>query len=263
MCAFYSSPRNLLAARPTEWFHGLAQDCLVSMCQATVPTNKEFLAWLDANGLNVPRDFKFAFTSASAAADACPEAPDSAAKAWESISYCDVEVPSSWTLWVQRPQNASGSRPERSSRAPAKFWRGLRPQKPRQGQGPSEDLARRRSAARDALNVALSWKSRGRKAAEWCSLPAARRDDWFQRQLSRIAVTEARTIHSALRTWKHWCAWCSEHGEDSLQPTETAPVAFLYATASLRKSGQLPKTLPTTRFNHMKWLESTLSLIHI
>ena len=166
----------------------------MSMSQATVVTDEKFVAWLDANGLNVPRDFKFAFTSASKAADACSEAPDSAAEAWEAISYYEVEVPSSWTLWVQRRQNANRPLPRQAVRAPVKLWRGLRSQKPRAGQGPKEDLARRHSAARDALNIALSWKGRGRMAGEWCSLPASRRDDWFQRQLARIAVAEARTI---------------------------------------------------------------------
>jgi hypothetical protein len=41
-------------------------------------------------------------------------------------------------------------------------------------------------------------------------------------------------------------------------------MAFLYATTGLRRGGQLPKTLPTTRFNHMKWLESALgSHVHM
>ena len=63
------------------------------MSQATIKNDEKFVAWLDANGLNVPRDFKFAFTSAGKAADACSEAPDSAAEAWEAISYYEVEVP--------------------------------------------------------------------------------------------------------------------------------------------------------------------------
>ena len=238
--------------------HTYGSNRLLSMSLAKTASSENFIAWLDANGLNVPRDFKFAFTSASKAAEACPEAPESAAQTWEAISYSDVEVPSSWTLWVNRLRSTSGPLTRQPARAPAKFWRGLRSQKLRQGQGPGDDLARRHSAARDALNLALSWKSRGRMAREWCSLPATHRDAWFQRQLSRIAVTEARTVYSALRTWKHWCAWCSEHGEVSLNPAVTAPMAFLYAATGLRKSSQLPKTLPTTRFNHMRWLESTL-----
>ena len=132
------------------------------MCHATFLTDKSFVIWLNANGLNVPHDFKFAFTSASKAAHACPEAPETAAEAWEAISYHEVEVPSSWTLWVQRRQIANRPTLQRPVRAPAKLWRGLRSQKPRQGHGPREDLARRHSAARDALNIALSWKGRGR-----------------------------------------------------------------------------------------------------
>ena len=44
----------------------------------------KFFEWLDANGLNVPRDFKFAFTSDVGAARTCPEAPMAAAEAWKA-----------------------------------------------------------------------------------------------------------------------------------------------------------------------------------
>ena len=251
-------PAGFAVYRHHSFLSQYGSSLLGGMSQATVTTNKKFILWLNANGLDVPRDFKFAFTSASKAAEACPEAPDSAAQAWEAIDYDEVEVPSSWTLWVQRPRSAIKPQAQQPGRAPAKFWRGLQAQKLRQSQGPKDDFVRRQSAARDALNLALSWKGRGRMAGEWCSLPVTRRDDWFQRQLARIAGTEARTVHSALRTWKHWCAWCSQHGEDSLQPTGTAPMAFLYASASQKQGNKLPKTLPTTRFNHMRWLESAL-----
>ena len=39
-----------------------------------VNNDSKFLDWLDANGLNIPRDFKLAFTSEGEAAKACPEA---------------------------------------------------------------------------------------------------------------------------------------------------------------------------------------------
>ena len=109
------------------------------------------------------------------------------------------------------------------------LWRSLHAKKARADQGPSNDTARRRSA--DALHVALSWKGRGRLASEWCRWHLAKRDSWADLQVARIAITEATAIRSALRTWKHWCAWCLEQGEDPLQPTGAAPVAFLYAAS--------------------------------
>ena len=69
--------------------------------------------WLNANGLSIPRDFKFAFTSEHEAAKACPEAPTAAAEAWKAISSNAVEVPSSWTLWInnRRCEALASTRP--------------------------------------------------------------------------------------------------------------------------------------------------------
>ena len=111
-----------ICSLPTSHHSFLSQygsSLLGGMSQATVATNKKFILWLNANGLDVPRDFKFAFTSASKAAEACPEAPDSAAQAWEAIDYDEVEVPSSWTLWVQRPRSAIRPQAQQPGRAPA------------------------------------------------------------------------------------------------------------------------------------------------
>ena len=122
--------------------------------------------------------------------------------------------------------------------------------KARADQGPANDIARRRAAAKDALHLALSWTGRGRLAREWCRLQPARRDAWVEMRITRVAITDANTIRSAIRTWKHWC-----HGqeEDPLDPTDAAPVTFLYAPAH-RQAQRVPETAPTTRFNHLSWL---------
>ena len=66
------------------------------MSSISSETHSKFQTWLHANELHAPyKDFKFAFTSAHKAAEACPEAPEAAANAWENISHNDVEVASS------------------------------------------------------------------------------------------------------------------------------------------------------------------------
>ena len=146
--------------------HGLGT-CLLACSQiGQVPDDNDykFFKWLDANGLNVPQDFKFAFTSAVGAANACPEAPMAAAEAWRAISHNDVEVSSSWTLWIKNRQCGSKLGARQLSRPPIELWRGLRTRKARADQGPENDSVRRRSAAKDAVHVAISWKSFGRLA---------------------------------------------------------------------------------------------------
>ena len=68
----------------------------------------KFEQWLGANELQPPRDFKFAFTCAQRAFEACPEAPVAAADAWNSITHDDVEVASSWTLWTKSRRSSQG-----------------------------------------------------------------------------------------------------------------------------------------------------------
>ena len=140
------------------------------------------------------------------------------------------------------------------TRPALKLWSGLRSRKVRADQGLASDTTRRRSAAKDALHIALSWKGQGRLAREWCRLHPAKRDAWVDMRIMRIAITGANTVRSALRTWKHWCAWCLGQGEDPLNPTEAAPVTFLYTPAQIRRARQVPKTVPTTRFNHLRWI---------
>ena len=112
----------------------------------------------------------------------------------------------------------------------------------------------RRAAAKDALRLALSWVQRGRLAREWCGLHPTRCDAWVEMQAARIAITSASTIRSAIRTWKHWCIWCQAHGEDPLDPTNAAPTTFLYAPIQANQALRVPRTAPTTRFNHLRWL---------
>ena len=182
-----------------------------------------------------------------------------AAEAWKAISHDDVEVSSSWTLWIQNRRCGDKLGAKQLSRLPVKLWRGLRTRKARADQCPANDSVRRRSAAKDALHVALSWESSGRLASEWCQLDPSTRDAWFSLQIARIATAGARTIQSAMRTWKHWCAWCCEQKDDYLRPSTPAPVAFLYAASTTTKTqGQVPRTLPTTRFNHLRWIEANL-----
>ena len=180
--------------------HGL-DTCLPAcshMGQVPDDNDYKFFKWLDANGLNVPQDFKFAFTSAVGAANACPEAPVAAAEAWKAIGHNDVEVSSSWTLWIKSRRCGSKLGARQLSRPPIKLWRGLRTRKACAGQGSANDSVRRRSAAKDALHVALSCKSFGRLAKEWYQLDPSRRDGWFSLQITRIATTE-RLAQSSLR----------------------------------------------------------------
>jgi len=205
------------------------------MTDSSDELESQFQSWLDANGLRIPRDFKFAFTSAQRAARACPEAPPVAADAWNSITHREVEVATSWALWIQsRRRGTVQMTTPRKSKVPPTIWRGLRAKKARADLGPANDFARRRAAANDALRLALSWKGRGRLAGAYRELQPAKREGWLNLQVIRVARTEANTILSAMRTWKHWCAWCLEQGEDPLAPSEAAPVAFLYASSQTR-----------------------------
>ena len=128
----------------------------------------EFQAWLHTNGLHAPKDFKFAFTSAQKASDACPVAPETAASAWMSISHSEVEVASSWALWIKSRHDTRGrmSSIPHDTKPAFNIWRGLRNKKARADQGAANDSMQRRAAAKDALHLALSWKERGRLAAE-------------------------------------------------------------------------------------------------
>ena len=121
-----------------------------------------------------------------------------AAEAWKATSHADAEVPSSWTLWTRSRRR--GARSSQTSVVPARLWRGLRARRDRADQGPASDSIRRRSAAKDTLRVALSWKNSGRLAKEWCQTDPSRRDGWFVLQMTRTATTEARIIQSAMRT---------------------------------------------------------------
>ena len=171
-----------------------------------------------------------------------------------------MEAASSWTPWTRSRRSTWGQKNiHRLDTRPAlKLWRGLHAKKARADHGPANDIARRHPAAKDALHVALSWKGLGRLASEWCSMHPAKRDTWADFQITRIAVIEANLIRSALRTWKHWCAWCLEQGEDPLQPTGAAPVAFLCTAAQTRQARHAPRTVPTTRFNHLRWIATNM-----
>ena len=74
---------------------------LLFMRSVSDETDSKFQSWLHANGLSAPKDFKFAFTSAQKASEACPVAPEAAANAWISVSHSEVEVASSWALWIK------------------------------------------------------------------------------------------------------------------------------------------------------------------
>ena len=229
------------------------------MTSSSDELESSFRSWLDANGLTNPRDFKFAFTSAQRAAEACPSSPSVAADAWSNITHREVEVTTSWALWIRnRRLSAVQMTTHSKPKAPPKIWKGLRARKARADLGPANDLARRRAAAKDALRVALSWKGRGRLAGIYCGLQPTKRDAWLKLQTDRVARTEANTILSAMRTWKHWCAWCLGQDEDPLSPSEVAPTAFLYAPTQTRTPLHVPRTVPVNRFNHLRWIETHL-----
>ena len=136
------------------------------MGHASDESASDFQAWLDANELRAPKDFKFAFTSAHKAAEACHVAPQTASDAWTSISHTEVEVPSSWALWVKSHHDAKGrvSAKPQDGKPTFKIWRGLQHRKNRRDQGPANDAIQRQAAAKDVIRIALSWKERGRLA---------------------------------------------------------------------------------------------------
>ena len=111
------------------------------MGPASGESASDFQAWLNANELHAPKDFKFAFTSAHKAAEACPVAPQAASNAWTSISHSEVEVPSSWALWIKSHHDAKGrvSAKPQDSKPTFKIWRGLQHRKHRKDQGPAND----------------------------------------------------------------------------------------------------------------------------
>ena len=219
-----------------------------------------FEAWLTATGLVRPVDLKFAFCSAKEAAEACPVAAAEAAQAWLSVTTSQARLPSTWALWMQCRPGGAG-RPPTSAPAyrAAASWTGLGTKNPRKDDGPVHDLARRQAAAKDALHEALSWKGRGRLGVEWGALDEAKRHAWTILQITRISNAEAKTIRACLRTWQHWKLWCTAQGEDPLASSEAAPAAFLHALVHPTKNQkQVPRTVPATRFHHMKWIVANM-----
>ena len=236
-------------------FHERLRPALAPLSMTFAPggADASFLSWLHDNELHTPRDLKFAFTSAQKASDACPASPATAAHVWASISYNDVDVTSSWSLWMKahRKTPVPWSNGPRDKKTPSRIWKGLANRKHHTNKSPAVDGMRRHQAAKEVLHLALSWKGRGRLGREWCALQPQRRDAWTSMQIARIATTDVATIRSALRTWKHWCAWCQTQGEDPLDSPEAAPAMFLHSPVG--KGLHVPKTAPTTRFNHLRW----------
>ena len=217
-------------------------------------------AWLQETGFVKPIDLKFAFCSAQEAAEACPSAAEAAAEAWLSATEADARLPSTWALWKQCRPGAK-ERPAVTGAATqvVQCWTGLRSKRPRKDEGPLNDNARRRAAAKDALHEALSWKGRGRLGREWSALEQGKMDTWMNLQITRIANADAKTIRSCLRTWQHWKVWCANQGEDPLMSSEAAPAAFLHALVhATKRQMQVPRTVPATRFHHMKWIVANL-----
>ena len=137
-------PRATLKFRRIEFcandyvvlLHAVPHSILVLRAQDPPPTfmsstsggvDPEFQAWLHTNGLHAPKDFKLAFTSAQKAFEACPTAPEAAASAWISISHNEVEVASSWALWIKSRRRDEGRMPTKShdTKPAFKIWRGV------------------------------------------------------------------------------------------------------------------------------------------
>ena len=110
-------------------------------------------------------------------------------------SHNDVEVASSWALWTKSRHRGTGPMAiHRQDTRPAfKLWRGLRSRKVRADQGLANDTTRRRSAAKDALHIALAWKEQGRLAKEWCGLHPTKRDNWVEMHITRASRFPKRT----------------------------------------------------------------------
>ena len=180
----------------------VASSCAIPLL-AWMGAPSPFETWLIAMGLVRPVDFKFALCPAEEAARACPDAAAEAAEAWLSVTTSNTRLPSTWALWTQcRP--GSISRPASKASAPraTTSWTGLRSRHPRKDDGPLHDLDKRRSAAKDVLHEALSWKGCGRLGVEWNALDEAKREAWVNLQIARISNAEAMTIRSCLRTWR-------------------------------------------------------------
>ena len=139
---------------------------------SAAPPDSALLAWLQEHGLQDPRDFKFAFLTAEEAAAACQQAPQAAAAAWQAISPEDVQEESSWAIWVRRPRHPDLRPAPQQQPAPSRkgAWTGLRLKRPRADEGPANDLGRRKEAAKQAMQLALSWKEKGRLGQEWAAM---------------------------------------------------------------------------------------------
>eukprot|EP00972_Heterocapsa_arctica_P055753 8224393-Heterocapsa_arctica.AAC.1 len=77
----------------------------------------------------LPRDFKFAFTSAEEAAEACPEAAAQCAAAWRVLSLADVEVDTAWELWTKFRRSSLAPRVLAPPATKRTLWTGLRKRK--------------------------------------------------------------------------------------------------------------------------------------
>ena len=217
------------------------------MSSISSEVHSKFQTWLHANELHFPRDFN----SLSLAR---------LGRLRHAQKHQKPLPTPGTTLWTKSRHRGTGRMAAhiQDTRPALKLWRCFRSRKLRADQGLANDTARRRLAAKDALHIALSWKEQGRLAREWCSLHPTKRDTWVEMHIMRIAIAEASTVRSALRTWKHWCAWYLDQGEDPFNPTEAALATFLYTPARTKRARQVPKTVPATRFNHSRWIEANM-----
>ena len=133
-----------------------------------------FEAWLGANGVMQPVGFRFAFCSAQEAADACLQAAAAAAVAWQSISKSASRVPSTWALWVKRRQHSQKRMADQQvmPQSHPTNWISFRSRGTRADDGPENDSARRRAAAKVALHG--SFLEKPRTAVQGVELAAPR-----------------------------------------------------------------------------------------
>ncbi len=217
------------------------------------------MAWLVANGLESPADFRYAFTSFD---EVLALAGPQVAEAWGQLASSVDPLPSSWTLWAlagRRKREPGGRDAEVVVAASVPMWSG-RSRVARPSESPGDDESRRRAAATMALDLALAWGQRGRLSREFHGLHVDRVPKWRGLQLDRIAQVEAASILAALRTWRLRVRWAEGAGEDPLAPSSAAPLAFMGArvTKAGVLAGAVPPSVPLARFNHFKWLETCL-----
>ena len=163
----------------------------------------DLVEWLERHELSEARDLRFAFTSEAQASAA---GGSQVAEAWKFAQAAEGP-PSGWALWVaprvlQEAARPPAPPPPSVPGVPA-CWRGVRPRAEDRSDQPSKDAAKRRAAAEEALDLALSWGAQGKLAQEAKALAGDRLRNWKLLQIERLMAFEAGSVRARMRAWTH------------------------------------------------------------